>query len=88
MNQIVYGLSMGCELQVKLNSINYLITQKEIRKPYKIEWNKEESNAMAKHVPTVFVFLYVIILFSLTSPGRGIIVSIKMIVVIGPISEI
>ena len=43
---------------------------------------------MAKHVPTVFVFLYVIILFSLTSPGRGIIVSIKMIVVIGPISEI
>ena len=46
MNQIVYGLSMGCELQVKLNSINYLITQKEIRKPYKIEWNKEESNAM------------------------------------------
>lgn len=79
---------MGCELQVKLNSINYLITQKEIRKPYKIEWNKEESNAMTKHVPTVFVFLYVIILFSLTSPGRGIIVSIKMIVVIGPISEI
>ena len=79
---------MGCELQVKLNSINYLITQKEIRKPYKIEWNKEESNAMAKHVPTVFVFLYVIILFSLTSPGRGIIVSIKMIVVIGQISEI
>ena len=79
---------MGSELQVKLDSMNYLITQKEIRKPYKIEWHKEESDAVAKHVPTIFVFLYIIISFSLTSPGRGIIVSIKMIVVIGPISEI
>ena len=79
---------MRCELQVKLNKNNYLITQKEIRKPYKIEWNKEEGNAMAKHVPAILVFLYIIASFSLTSPGRGIIVSIKMIVVIGPIREI
>ena len=58
MNQIVYGLSMGCELQVKLNSIKYLITQKEIRKPYKIEWNKEETNGICISVCHYFVLAY------------------------------